>query len=53
MLNLLGVLKKAREKPDEPSYKPVPLTLALRKRKQEEEQFARYQVKKEKKFEIQ
>ncbi len=53
MLNLLGAIKKARKKPDESSYQPVPLTLALRKRKQEEEQFAKYQVKKEKRFEIQ
>lgn len=33
------------------SYSPVPLTLALRKRKYEEEQFAKYGIHKEKMYE--
>lgn len=32
------------------SYSPVPMTVALRKRKREEEEFTRYGVKKEREF---
>lgn len=53
MQNIFHIFKKAREKPAEPSYHKIPFTLALRKRRQEEEQFAKYHVAKEKFFEIQ
>ena len=53
MLSVFSIFKKPREKPEVPSYHQVSFTFALRKRKQEEEQFDKYHVVKEKIYEMQ
>ena len=53
MLKAFDIFKRAREKPKEQSYRQIPFSLALCKRKREEERFAKYHVTKEKFFKLQ